>query len=249
MEILFNHQELEKKWFKYWTEHHLFESKPVEGQESFTLILPPPNVTGKLHIGHALNTTYQDVLFRYNKMIGKNTIWIPGTDHAGIATQNVVIKKLIQKGINVESLTKDQLIEEIEKVRKENHSIIINQLKKLGVSCDWTREQYTQSPKFNKLVNKTYSTLLNKSMIYEEYKPVNWCPNCQTALSNDEVCHKEQNSKLFYLKYKFSDSDEYITVATTRPETIFGDSAIAYHPSDSRKDNLKERGYVLVPIT
>jgi len=248
MEILFNHQEVEKKWFEHWTTHHLFESKPNPDQESFTLILPPPNVTGKLHIGHALNGTYQDALFRYNKMMGKNAIWVPGTDHAGIATQNIVIKKLVQNGIDPDSLTKDQLLQEIEKVKDENHSIIVNQLKKLGVSCDWTREQYTRSPKFNKLVTETYQTLFNKSMIYEEYKPVNWCPRCQTALSNDEVSTKEHSSKLYYLKYKFLDSEEYITVATTRPETIFGDVAVAYHPSDPRRDFFQTQGHVLVPI-
>uniref|UniRef100_A0A6C0E9I3 valine--tRNA ligase n=1 Tax=viral metagenome TaxID=1070528 RepID=A0A6C0E9I3_9ZZZZ len=249
MESLFNHHDIEKKWSNKWEEKCLFrQTSSEENLETFTLILPPPNVTGQLHIGHSLNGTIQDVIYRYNKMKGKSVLWIPGTDHAGIATQNVVSKNLFKTGINPNTLSTDEFLNEIDKFKNDNHAIIVSQMKRMGFSCDWTKEQYTKSPKFNKLVNKCFKELWNKGLIYKDFKPVNWCPKCLTALSNDEVIPLEQNSHMYYLKYQLKDSEDYLIIATTRPETIFGDNAVAYHPSDPRRDFLKDK-ILIVPIT
>ncbi len=206
MESLFDHQHIEEKWIEIWNKKKLFQESNLHKTEKFTLVLPPPNITGQLHIGHSLNGTIQDVIYRYNKMKGKNVIWIPGTDHAGIATQNVVCKKLLKEGINPDTLSKETLLNEIEKFKDENHVIIVEQLKRMGFSCDWSKEQYTKSQKFNKLVNDCFKKLWDNGLIYRDFRPVNWCPNCLTALSNDEVISTEQKSQMYYLKYFFKDS-------------------------------------------
>jgi len=224
--------EIENKWYDYWLEKKYFSSQ--ESDNHYTIVIPPPNVTGKLHMGHVLNNTIQDILIRKARMEGKNACWIPGTDHASIATESKVTKMLLEKGINKKDLSRDEFLELAWKWKEKYGGTIINQLQKLGCSCDWDKTNFTMDSHYSKAVLESFVRLYNKGLIYKGSKLVNWCPKSQTALSDEEVIFKEVNGKLWHIKYAINDSDSFIEIATTRPETMLGDTAIAVNPKDNR---------------
>ena len=224
--------EIENKWYDYWLEKKYFSSQ--ESDNHYTIVIPPPNVTGKLHMGHVLNNTIQDILIRKARMEGKNACWIPGTDHASIATESKVAKMLLEKGINKKDLSRDEFLEHAWKWKEKYGGTIINQLQKLGCSCDWDKTNFTMDSHYSKAVLESFVRLYNKGLIYKGSKLVNWCPKSQTALSDEEVMFKEVNGKLWHIKYAINDSDSFIEIATTRPETMLGDTAIAVNPKDNR---------------
>ena len=226
-------QEIESKWYAYWLKNKFFESKP-DHREPFTIVIPPPNVTGVLHMGHMLNNTIQDVLIRRARMMGYNACWVPGTDHASIATEAKVVNLLREKGITKADISREDFLKHAFEWKDKYGGIILEQLKKFGASCDWSRTRFTMEPKLNEAVVKSFVELYNKGYIYKDWKIVNWDPAAQTTLSNEEVIRKDEQSKLYYVSYKIKDSNETITIATTRPETIMGDSAICVHPKDER---------------
>ena len=226
-------QEIESKWYAYWLKNKFFESKP-DHREPFTIVIPPPNVTGVLHMGHMLNNTIQDVLIRRARMLGYNACWVPGTDHASIATEAKVVNLLREKGITKADISREDFLKHAFEWKDKYGGIILEQLKKLGASCDWSRTRFTMEPKLNEAVIKSFIDLYNKGYIYKDWKIVNWDPMAQTTLSNEEVIRKDEQSKLYYVSYKIKDSNETITIATTRPETIMGDTAICVHPKDER---------------
>lgn len=238
---------VEEKWYNYWMDHKFFASKP-DGREPYTIVMPPPNVTGILHMGHMLNNTLQDVLVRRARMTGKNACWVPGTDHASIATEAKVVNRLAQRGIAKKDLTREEFLEHAWDWTHEHGGVIMEQLKKIGASCDWDRTAFTLDEVRSESVIKVFVDLYNKGLIYRGVRMVNWDPKALTALSDEEVIHKEEDGKLYYLRYRVEDQeDEYIVVATTRPETIFGDTAVCVHPDDIRYQWLKGRK-VIVPI-
>lgn len=239
---------IEDKWYAYWLEHGFFRSTPDE-RESYTVVIPPPNVTGVLHMGHMLNNTIQDVLVRRARMLGKNACWVPGTDHASIATEAKVVRRLREKGIRKSDLTRDAFLEHAWDWTHEHGGIILEQLKKLGASCDWDRTRFTMDEAYYDGVIDTFIDLFNKGLIYRGVRMVNWDPIAQTALSDEEVIHKEENGLLYHVRYAIADSnDEWLTIATTRPETIMGDSAICIHPEDDRFVHLHGKE-AFVPLT
>jgi valyl-tRNA synthetase len=233
----FTPAEIEEKWYKVWMKKKYFRSTPDE-REPFTIVLPPPNVTGVLHMGHMLNGTIQDVLVRRARQKGKNACWVPGTDHASIATEAKVVKLLQEQGIEKSKLTREQFLEHAWAWKEKYGGIILDQLKKLGCSCDWDRTRFTMEPDLSAAVNKVFVDLHKKGLIYKGTKIVNWDPVGKTTLSDEEVIHKEVQSNLYYLKYQFVDSEDGITIATTRPETIMADTAICVHPEDERYKHL-----------
>jgi valyl-tRNA synthetase len=235
MDKRIDYKKIEEKWQAKWN----YQSK-INDKEKFSIVIPPPNVTGVLHMGHALNNTFQDVLCRYYRNKGYNVCWVPGTDHAGIATQSKVEKELEKEGIKKDSLSRNEFINKIYEWKDKHGGIIINQLKKLGCSCDWSREQFTMNKEFSNLVKECFVKLFNDGLIYQDNYMINWCPVLQTAIADEEVETKEIKSKLYYIKY-YLDNDNFVTVATSRPETIFGDIAIAYNPLDERYKHLKNR--------
>ena len=238
----------EEKWYSHWMEKGYFHSEPDE-REPYTVVIPPPNVTGVLHMGHMLNNTIQDVLVRRARMIGKNACWVPGTDHASIATEAKVVQKLRQEGIKKSELTRDEFLKHAFEWKDKHGGIILEQLKKLGASCDWDRTTFTMDEGYSESVINVFIDLFNKGKIYRGVRMVNWDPEALTALSDEEVLHKEVNSKLFHVRYKISESeDEWLVIATTRPETILGDSAICVNPNDARYANLKDK-HAIVPLT
>tara|TARA_R110002050_G_scaffold300722_2_gene471982 strand:+ start:125185 stop:127815 length:2631 start_codon:yes stop_codon:yes gene_type:complete len=239
--------EVEKKWYQTWMDKGYFSSKPDE-REPFTIVIPPPNVTGVLHMGHMLNNTIQDVLIRKARMNGKNACWVPGTDHASIATEAKVVAKLKEEGINKNDLTREEFLEHAWKWTHKHGGIILEQLKKLGASCDWDRTAFTMDEIRSESVTKVFVDLHNKGLIYRGYRMVNWDPEAQTTVSDEEVIHKELNGKLYYMKYMIEGSEEFLTVATTRPETIFGDTAVCVNPSDERYTHLHGKN-VIVPVS
>ena len=237
----------EDKWYKHWLEKGYFNSTP-DDRESFTIVIPPPNVTGVLHMGHMLNNTIQDVLIRRARMQGKNACWVPGTDHASIATEAKVVQKLRSEGLKKSDLSRDEFLEHAFEWKEKHGGIILEQLKKLGASCDWDRTHFTMDEEYSKSVKSVFIDLFNKGKIYRGVRMVNWDPEALTAVSDEEVVHKEVNSKLFYIRYKVVDSDDqWLTIATTRPETIFGDTAICVNPNDERYKQLHGKE-ILVPI-
>jgi len=240
--------EVEQRWYAYWQEHNIFVAKMEEGHDPFSIVIPPPNITGVLHIGHALNNTLQDILIRYHRMRGDNTLWVPGTDHAGIATQNVVERQLADEHKTRHDLGRDQFIERVWSWRKEKGGTIINQLKRLGASCDWDRERFTMDEGLSKAVREVFVRLYNEGLIYKGDYIVNWCPRCQTALSDDEVEHEPTDGKLYHIRYPFADGSGHVVVATTRPETMLGDTGVAVHPEDERYQGLKDAG-IRLPLT
>lgn len=242
----YNPQETEQKWYNYWLENKYFHSEPND-KPPYTIVIPPPNVTGILHMGHMLNNTIQDVLVRRARMRGFNACWIPGTDHASIATEAKVVAKLKSEGVNKSDITREQFLEHAWEWTNKYGGTILEQLKKLGCSCDWDRTRFTMEDKLSQQVIKSFVDLYNKGLIYRGYRMVNWDPEAKTNISDEEVIFKEQNGKLYFLKYKIEGSEEFLSVATTRPETIFGDTAVCINPSDERYAHLKGKN-VIVPI-
>ncbi|GJQ05482.1 valine--tRNA ligase [Capnocytophaga canimorsus] len=237
---------VEAKWYEYWMKHNFFHSTPDE-RTPYTIVIPPPNVTGILHMGHMLNNTIQDVLIRRARLKGFNACWVPGTDHASIATEAKVVAKLKEQGIDKANLTREEFLKHAWDWTHQYGGVILEQLKKLGCSCDWDRTKFTLDDDLYASVIKVFVDLYNKGYIYRGYRMVNWDPEAKTTLSDEEVIYKEQNGKLFYLKYKIEGSEEYLLVATTRPETIFGDIAVCINPNDERYKHLKGKK-VIVPI-
>lgn len=242
----YDYRKSEEKWYQYWLENKVFSSRPDE-RKSYTIVIPPPNVTGVLHMGHMLNNTLQDVLIRRARMQGFNACWVPGTDHASIATEAKVVAKLKEEGISKADLSREEFIEHAWEWTHKHGGIIIDQLKKLGCSCDWDRQAFTMDEVRSESVLKVFVDLYKKDKIYRGYRMVNWDPQAKTTVSDEEVVHKEVNAKLYYVKYQIEGEDNYITVATTRPETILGDVAICINPDDERHHNLKGKR-VIVPI-
>ncbi|CAM1357423.1 valine--tRNA ligase [Tenacibaculum halocynthiae] len=242
----YNSKEVEGKWYEYWMKHNYFHSE-VDDREPYTIVIPPPNVTGVLHMGHMLNNTIQDVLIRKARLQGKNACWVPGTDHASIATEAKVVAKLKEQGINKNDLTREEFLEHAWEWKNEYGGIILDQLKKLGASCDWERTSFTMDPALSESVIKVFVDLYNKGLIYRGYRMVNWDPEAKTTLSDEEVIHVEKQGNLYYLEYKIEGSDDKLTIATTRPETIFGDTAICINPNDERFTHLKGKK-AIVPL-
>ncbi len=240
-------QQIEGKWYDYWIEHKLFHSTPDE-REAYTIVIPPPNVTGMLHMGHMLNNTLQDVLVRRARMQGKNACWVPGTDHASIATEAKVVAKLKAEGIDKADLTREEFLRHAWEWKEKHGGIILKQLRKLGASCDWDRTCFTMDDPSTEGVIKVFVDLYNKGKIYRGVRMVNWDPSAQTALSDEEVIYKESHGKLYYLRYKVEGTDRSIIVATTRPETILGDTALCVNPNDERYNWLPADARVIVPL-
>ena len=237
---------VESKWYDYWIKHNYFHSE-VDDREPYTIVIPPPNVTGVLHMGHMLNNTIQDVLIRHARLLGKNACWVPGTDHASIATEAKVVAKLKEQGIDKNNLSREEFMEHAWEWKNEYGGIILEQLKKLGASCDWERTAFTMDPEMSESVIKVFVDLFNKGLIYRGYRMVNWDPEAKTTLSDEEVIYQEKQGKLYYINYNIEGSDEVLTIATTRPETIFGDTAICINPTDNRFKHLRGKK-VVVPI-
>ena len=242
---------MEEKWYSYWLKNKFFHSEP-DSREPYTVVIPPPNVTGVLHMGHMLNNTIQDVLVRRARMQGKNACWVPGTDHASIATEAKVVAKLKEQGIDKSSLTREEFMKHAWEWKEKHGGIILEQLKKLGASCDWDRTRFTMDPALSEAVINTFVYFYKKGYIYRGVRMVNWDPQALTAVSDDEVIHKETRSKLYYLRYKVSDgagnpTDDYIVIATTRPETIMADAAVCINPEDPRYHHLRGKK-ILIPL-
>jgi len=245
----YNPTAVEQKWAAYWAEHKLFQPRQTEKSESYCIVIPPPNVTGSLHIGHALNNTLQDILIRWKRMQGIQTLWIPGTDHAGIATQNVVERQLKEEGLSREDLGRQAFIERVWKWRHQSGDTIIGQLKQLGASCDWDRLRFTMDEGLSFAVRKVFVQLYDEGLIYRGERLINWCPRCLTALSDIEVEHEDIKGTLYHIRYNLADDSEtFLTVATTRPETLFGDTAVAVHPEDPRYQHFISK-QIKLPLT
>jgi valyl-tRNA synthetase len=243
----YNPKEVEERWYKYWEENDLFKANARSEKSPFSIVIPPPNITGSLHMGHALNNTLQDILCRYKRMKGYNVLWQPGTDHAGIATQNVVEKDLALKKTDRHQIGREQFIELVWEWRKKYGGIIINQLKRLGSSCDWSRERFTMDEGLSKAVREVFVGLYEENLIYQGDYIINWCPRCHTALADLEVEHEDTDSFLYYIRYPFENQKGSLTIATTRPETLLGDTAVAVNPEDERYENLSGLN-VLLPV-
>jgi valyl-tRNA synthetase len=230
---------IEDAWFSYWEKNNLFAARPNPSKKPFCIVIPPPNVTGILHMGHALNNTIQDILIRYHRMKGEESLWMPGTDHAGIATQNVVEKALAKEGLKRHDVGREKFVERVWQWKEQYGSTIIKQLKKLGASCDWSRLRFTMDAEYSRTVIEVFVRLYEQGLIYQGNYIINWCPRCQTALSDEEAPHHEVQGNLYYLRYPLkADPEKYIVVATTRPETMLGDTAVAVHPRDKRYKKL-----------
>ncbi len=242
----YNSATTEGKWYDYWLEKKYFHSEPDE-REPYTVVIPPPNVTGVLHMGHMLNNTLQDVLVRRARMQGKNACWVPGTDHASIATEAKVVNKLKQEGINKDNLSREEFLSHAWEWKEKHGGIILEQLKKLGASCDWDRTRFTMDEALHESVIDVFIDLYQKGLIYRGVRMVNWDPSAQTAVSDEEVIHKEVKSKLYYLRYQVEEDNDYLTIATTRPETILGDTAVCVHPEDERFKKFVGKK-VIVPL-
>ena len=239
MEKVYNPKEIESRWYKFWQEMGLFNAEINTEKKPYTIVIPPPNVTGILHMGHVLNNTIQDIMIRYKRLQDYETLWLPGTDHAGIATQNVVERELIKQGKSRYDVGREDLIKQIWKWQEEKGGRIIDQLKKLGASCDWRRERFTMDEGLSNAVQEVFIRLYEKGLIYKGKYIINWCPRCETALSDDEVDYEDRDSHLWYIKYPVKDkSNEFVVVATTRPETMLGDTAVAVSPKDERYKHL-----------
>ncbi|MDD4363592.1 MAG: valine--tRNA ligase, partial [Atribacterota bacterium] len=236
LQPVYNPKIVEDHWYKYWLKNNIFEAKNNTAKEkNYSIVMPPPNITGSLHIGHALNNTLQDIMIRWKRMQGYNTLWLPGTDHAGIATQNVVEREIAKEGKTRYDLGREEFEKRAWLWREEYGSNILNQLKKMGCSCDWSRLRFTLDEGLSKAVRNVFVTLYEEGLIYRSNYVINWCPRCQTALAEIEVEQRGENSKLYYINYPLKDSEnDNITIATTRPETMLGDTAIAVNPKDKR---------------
>src|SRR5262249_20309285 len=228
----------EERWVQTWIEPGYFHADPQREGPVFSMVIPPPNVTGQLHLGHALNATLHDVIIRMRRMQGYNTLWLPGTDHAGIATQNAVEKDLAKDGRNRHQLGRDKFLDRVWQWREEKGGRILQQLRRLGASCDWSRERFTLDAGLSRAVSKVFVELFKRGLIYRDRKLINWCPRCESALSDLEVDHKEVQSSLWFIRYPFADGSGSVTVATTRPETMLGDTAVAVSPGDERYGSM-----------
>ncbi|MBQ1937275.1 MAG: class I tRNA ligase family protein, partial [Bacteroidales bacterium] len=251
LEAKYNPSAVEDKWYAYWLENKFFHSEP-DGREPYTIVIPPPNVTGILHMGHVLNNTLNDVLIRKARMDGKNACWVPGTDHASIATESKVVARLKGMGISKEDISREEFLKYAWEWKEEHGGIILQQLRKLGASCDWDRTRFTMEPELSDAVIATFCYFYNKGMIYRGVRMVNWDPVALTAISDDEVIHRDTKSHFYHLRYFISDgagnpTDEFLTIATTRPETIMADAAICVHPEDERYHHLRGKK-VLIPL-
>jgi valyl-tRNA synthetase len=240
-------KEVEEKWYKYWEDNRLFRAEAKSDRKPFCIVIPPPNVTGSLHMGHALNNTLQDILCRFKKMQGYNVLWQPGTDHAGIATQNVVERELAAKGTDRHQVGREKFIELVWEWREKYGGVIINQLKRLGSMCDWSRERFTMDEGLSRAVREVFVRLYEENLIYRGDYIINWCPRCRTALADLEVEHEEMESSLYYIRYVFKDRPGHLTVATTRPETLLGDTAVAVNPGDERYQGVAG-SQVILPV-
>ncbi|CAD7849068.1 MAG: Valyl-tRNA synthetase (EC 6.1.1.9) [Olavius algarvensis Delta 4 endosymbiont] len=238
---------VEKKWYAVWEQEQLFAAADTSTRPSYSIVIPPPNVTGVLHMGHALNNTMQDVLCRYRRLKGDNVLWMPGTDHAGIATQNVVERQLAAEGLTRHEVGREKFIEKVWDWKHKSGNAIINQLKRLGASCDWKRERFTMDEGLSAAVRKVFVQLYEEGLIYQGDYIINWCHRCHTALADLEVEHEERDGHLYHIRYPYADGDGYIVVATTRPETMLGDTAVAVHPEDERYADLPA-GQVTLPL-
>ncbi|HOW99619.1 MAG TPA: valine--tRNA ligase, partial [Deltaproteobacteria bacterium] len=246
LEKEYDPKDIEQKWYQVWLEKGYFHADENDGEKPpYTIVIPPPNVTGVLHMGHALNNTLQDIMIRYKRMDGFDALWMPGTDHAGIATQNVVEKALAEKGTSRHDLGRDAFIEEVWRWREKHGGLIITQLKRLGASCDWERIRFTMDEGLSNAVRRVFVTLYNEGMIYRADYIVNWCPRCHSAISDLEVEHEEENGFLWHIRYPLADGSGEVVVATTRPETMLGDTAVAVNPTDERYTNLVGKRLVL----
>jgi valyl-tRNA synthetase len=239
--------EIEKRWYAFWEEQKLFHADEKKSGKEYSIVIPPPNVTGSLHMGHALNNTLQDILIRYHRMNGYNTLWMPGMDHAGIATQNVVERQLAEEGLRREDLGREKFVERVWTWKEHSGGVIINQLKRLGCSCDWDRERFTMDEGLSRAVREVFVRLYEEGLIYKGDYIVNWCPRCHTALSDLEVEHEDAAGNLWHIRYPIENSDEYVIVATTRPETMLGDTAVAVNPEDKRYQHLIGK-YAILPL-
>ena len=242
----FDAKTIENKWYAYWMKNNYFHSEP-DHRTPYTIVIPPPNVTGVLHMGHMLNNTIQDVLIRRARLKGFNACWVPGTDHASIATEAKVVAKLKSEGINKADLSREEFLKHAYEWTDKYGGTILEQLKQLGCSCDWERTKFTMDPDMSASVIRSFVDLYNKGLIYRGYRMVNWDPEAKTTLSDEEVIYEEQQGKLYFLKYKIEGLEDFLTVATTRPETIFGDTAICINPNDERFAHLKGKK-AIVPI-
>ena len=243
----FDAKNIEDKWYDYWLKNNFFHSEP-DHRTPYTIVIPPPNVTGVLHMGHMLNNTIQDVLIRRARLKGFNACWVPGTDHASIATEAKVVAKLKAEGINKNDLSREEFLKHAWEWTDKYGGVILDQLKKLGASCDWERTKFTMDPDMSESVIKSFVDLYNKGLIYRGYRMVNWDPEAKTTLSDEEVIYEEQQGKLYYIKYQIANSEDFLTIATTRPETILGDTAICVNPNDERYANLRGKK-AIVPIS
>ena len=245
---VYDPKQVERKWYSFWMEKGYFTAQAVSKKPPFSMVIPPPNVTGVLHMGHALNNTLQDIMTRYKRMAGFNALWVPGTDHAGIATQNVVERELAKEGLSADQLGREAFIKRVWEWKEKSGGGIIEQLKRLGASCDWTRERFTMDSGLSRAVREVFVRLFEEGLIYRGDYIINWCPRCKTALSDVEVEHEETKGHLYYIKYPFADGSGSVTVATTRPETMLGDTAVAVNPEDERYARLIGKELVL-PLT
>ena len=239
MEKVYDPQEIENRWLDFWNENNLNHAEPQSEKTKYSIVIPPPNVTAKLHLGHALNNTIQDILIRFKRMQGYSSEWMPGTDHAGIATQNVVEREIARdQGKTRQQIGREAFLEEVWKFKEATGGTIINQLKRMGCSCDWERERFTMDEGLSKAVTEVFVRLYEKGLIYRGKYIINWCPRCQTALSDEESEHQEKAGHLWYMRYPVKDGSGFVTVATTRPETMLGDVAVAVNPKDERYKNV-----------
>ena len=227
-------KEVEERWAKAWIEQDIFVADPDAPGDPYSIVIPPPNITGQLHLGHALNNTLQDLLIRFHKMNGRNTLWVPGTDHASIATQNVVERKLAEQGLDRHQVGREAFLEKTFEWKEEVGPYIVSQLQRLGASCDWTRERFTMDEGLSRSVREVFVRLHDDGLIYRGRRLINWCCRCGTALSDIEVEHRDQKGSLWHFRYPLSDGSGALVVATTRPETMLGDTAVAVHPEDER---------------
>ncbi len=247
MDKVYNPHEIEARWYDLWVKKGYFVADNTSDNKYFSMVIPPPNVTGSLHMGHALNNTLQDIVTRFKRMAGFNTLWVPGTDHAGIATQNVVEREIAKEGFNRETLGRDSFIKRVWEWKVQSGGTIIEQLKRLGASCDWSRERFTMDEGLSRAVREVFVRLYNEGLIYRDNYIINWCPRCKTALSDLEAEHEETGGFLYHIKYPLADGGGYLTVATTRPETMFGDTAVAVNPDDERYKKYIGK-HVILPI-
>ncbi|MDO8716276.1 MAG: valine--tRNA ligase, partial [Dehalococcoidales bacterium] len=239
---------VEKKWYQFWLEKGYFTPKIDRQKKPFVIMMPPPNITGELHLGHALTANLEDIMVRWHRMKGDPTLWLPGADHAGIATQVVVEKLLKKEGLDRHKVGREEFVKRVWQWADTTHKRIIEQHQRLGASCDWTRETFTLDEKPSRAVRTVFVRLYNKGLIYQGERIINWCPRCATALSDLEVDHKDLNGSLWHIRYPFADGDGYITVATTRPETILGDTAVAVNPNDERYKGMTGRKVILPAV-